>query len=96
VEHFQKEKLSLLIVCDANGQHEIWGSTDTNQRGECLFEFILYHNLEISNVGTTPAFETRVRDEVLDVTLLSRSLKIHLKDWHVSPDKSVRSYDYSV
>jgi len=92
VEHCQKEKLPLLIGCDANAHHETWGSTDTNQRGECLFEFILNHNLEIGNVGTTPIFVTRVRDEVLDVTLLSRSLKIHLRNWHVSPEESMSDH----
>jgi len=40
----------------------------------------------------SPTFVTRVRDEVLDVTLLSRSLKIHLRDWHVSPEESMSNH----
>jgi len=92
VEHCQKEKLPLLIGFDANAHHEIWGSTDTNQRGECHFEFILTHNLEIGNVGTTPTFVIMVRDEVLDVNLLSRALKIHLRDWHVSAEESMSDH----
>jgi len=77
VNHCRREKLPLLIGCDANAHHEIWGSSDTNQRGECLLEFILNSNLEISNVGTTLTIVTRVREEVLDIALICRSLKPH-------------------
>jgi len=36
VNYCRREKLPLLIGCDANAHHEVWGSSDTNQRGECL------------------------------------------------------------
>jgi len=54
VSYCRKEKLPLLIGCDANAHHEVWGSSETNQRIECLLEFILSYYLEIGNVGTTP------------------------------------------
>lgn len=38
----------LLLGCDANAHHSSgWGSTDTNNRGESLFQYATSHNLYI-------------------------------------------------
>jgi len=55
-------------------------------------EFILNNNLEILNVGNVPTFVTRVRCEVLDITLLNRSVASHISDWHVSPEESMSDH----
>jgi len=92
VNYCRREKLPLLIGCDANAHRDIWGSSDKNQRGECLLEFIINSKQEIGNVGTTPILVTRVRDKVLDVTLISRSLKPYFIDWHVSLEESMSDH----
>ena len=46
--------------------HTIWGSTETNGRGELLLDFILSTNLCI---GCKPTFITRNRQEVIDIHL---------------------------
>jgi hypothetical protein len=39
---YAKDKgLELLLGCDANSHHEVWGSTDINSRGESLLDFIM-------------------------------------------------------
>jgi hypothetical protein len=39
----------LVISCDANGHHTTWGSSNINNRGEALFNFIMANNLDIMN-----------------------------------------------
>ena len=52
----QEKKLPLIIGADANAHHFLWGSTDTNQRGEHLLEYLTSTDLDILNVGKTPTF----------------------------------------
>jgi len=92
VEHCKKMNLPIIIGCDANAHHVIWGSSDVNQRGESLLEFILNNNLEILNVGNIPTFVTGVRSKVLDITLSSRSVASHISDCHVSPEESMSDH----
>ena len=43
----QVRKVGVVVGCDANSHHTIWGSTDTNERGESLLDYILSTNLSI-------------------------------------------------
>jgi ribonuclease HI len=92
VEYCRKRKLPLLIGCDANAHNEIWGSTDTNKRGEHLLEFLVEENLEIFNVGNTPTFVTRVREEVLDITFGTTGCRELVRDWRVSEEPSMSDH----
>lgn len=74
----------LVIGCDANAHHTLWGSTDINKRGESLFDYLLSTNLIISNRGETPTFYNRIREQVIDVTLVSDSDSVRIEDWRVS------------
>lgn len=91
-EYCSAKRLPLLLGCDANAHHDVWGSTDTNSRGESFLEFILKYNLEIMNVGNTPTFVTRARQEVLDITLASPSLCNYIRAWQVSPEPSLSDH----
>lgn len=92
IKYCNSKKLPLLIGCDANAHNWIWGSNDTNQRGEYLLEFILKENLEIFNVGSTPTFVTRVREEVLDITFGTSSLNRVVRNWRVSDEPSMSDH----
>jgi len=46
-----------------------WGSTNTNEKGELLYDYLLHSHLFIRNKGNDPTFITRNRREVLDITL---------------------------
>ena len=51
-----QNQLEIIIGCDANAHHLIWGSTNTNERGENVLDFIIENNLEIINKGSRPTF----------------------------------------
>lgn len=65
---FCKDK-SLIIGCDANAHHNVWGSTDINERGSALLELIVENNLSFANVGDRPTLDNGRRQEVLDLTI---------------------------
>ena len=70
------------------------GSTDINDRGESLFDYILSTNLLISNVDNEPTFITKNRQEVLDITLVSDSINNNILNWKVSKDHSFSDHRY--
>jgi len=45
------EETHLIIGCDANSHHTSWGSTNINNRGESLFNYIMVNGLDIINRG---------------------------------------------
>ena len=48
------EGTHLIISCDANAHHTSWASTDINNRGESLFNYIMANELDIKNRGIRP------------------------------------------
>lgn len=70
VEHCESAGLSLMMGCDTNSHHLIWGSTDTNDRGRKLLEYLAAIYLEIRNKGNEPTFCTTVKREVIDLTFV--------------------------
>lgn len=40
-----------MIGCDTNAHDQVWESTNTNQKGEHILQFIKINNLDILNVG---------------------------------------------
>jgi hypothetical protein len=69
----------LILGCDANAHHTVWGSTNTNQGGESLLGFITANNLTIANQGNKPTFITAVRKEVFDVTTTTQYIGTLIK-----------------
>jgi hypothetical protein len=63
------EGTHLIIGCDANSHHTFWGSTNINNRGESLFNYILANELDIMNKSNRPNFVTSNRQEVIDITM---------------------------
>jgi hypothetical protein len=45
IEHCQSRKKQIVVGCDANAHHILWGSTGTNPTGESLMEFLVSSNL---------------------------------------------------
>lgn len=80
--------LQIIIGCDANAHHTVWGSTNINKRGESLLQFILTEGLTIANVGNKPTFVTKTRQEVLDLTCCTSKVSDIIKNWHVSEEPS--------
>ena len=76
-------KLQAVLGLDCNAHHVVWGSSDTNKRGECLLEFILNYNLDILNRGNDPTFITSNRSEVIDITVSTQLISKNIKNWRV-------------
>jgi len=69
VRYCQNERLPLIVGYDSNAHHTVWGSTDTNRKGEELLEYLASTDLETLNKGSESTFCTAVRMEVLDLTI---------------------------
>ena len=80
VEFCQREWLPLILGCNVNAHHKVWGTTDTNGKGEKLLEFLVSTDLKILNRGGEPTFVTVVRKEVLGLTVRSRQLAQKMTD----------------
>ena len=88
------QKRNLILACDANAHHTIWGSTDINMRGELLLDFIISTNLTVANKGCKPTFINSIRQEVIDITLVSDSLSYRVLNWHVADTNSFSDHCY--
>ena len=84
----------LIVGCDANSHHTSWGSTNINNRGESLFNYIMANGLDIMNRGNKPAFVTYNRQEVIDITIATVYVGKCIKDWHVTEEVSFSDHRY--
>src|SRR5262249_43000658 len=82
IEYCKSEELPLLVGCDANAHHVVWGSTNVNSRGESLLEYLSSTDLEILNRGNSPTFVIENRQEVIDITLATPDLMSQVSRWH--------------
>jgi hypothetical protein len=87
-DYYCSRKKQLIIGCDANSHHTLWGSTSSNSRGESLMEFLVRSNLNILNHGKGPTFVVSNRKEVTDLTLGTNKLVNLVSNWHVSDEPS--------
>ena len=83
-----------LIGCDANAHNVLWGSSDTNNRGMELLNFISTSKFHIMNRGDKPTFVVKNRSEVIDLTLASAGIAGRLKGWHVSDIPSLSDHQW--
>ena len=67
VDYCNKSGLNLIVGCDANAHNVVWGSSDTNKRGESLMEFLLIKELIVLNEGNEPTFSNSIRQDVIDL-----------------------------
>lgn len=86
--------IPLIIGCDANAHHTVWGSTNINKRGKSLFEYLITTNLEILNEGTEPTFVNSIRQEVIDITMVSNSIAGYVNGWTVDHDDPMSDHRY--
>jgi len=61
VTGYRADGTNLIVGCDANSHHTSWGSTNINNRGESLFNYIMANGLDIMNRGNKPTFITSNR-----------------------------------
>jgi hypothetical protein len=84
----------LIIGCDANAHHTSWGSSDNNNRGESLFNYIMANGLDIMNRANRPTFVTTNRQAVIDIMIATLYAGNFIKDWHVTDEVSCSDHRY--
>lgn len=94
VDYCKREGMQYLIGCDANSWNVAWGSTDTNERGSDLMEYLSAENLTVLNRGSKPTFVTANRQQVLDITLACSKMEKLVSDWEVSDEESMADHKY--
>lgn len=93
-------KDGIIVGCDANARCDVWGSSETNKRGEYLLEFINASNLVVCNRGSSPTFRFPAGinsagwADVIDVTLCGNSKSFGIKDWMVMDVDSFSDHSY--
>jgi len=87
-------RVKIVIGYDSNARHIVWGSTNCNDRGEALVEFLNSSNIEILNQGTEPTFCSGGRLEVIDITLGSFGFLESITSWGVSSEPSLLDHGY--
>lgn len=88
------QQIPYIIGCDANAHHSSWSSTNTNPRGESLFNYLLNVDACVANEGDSPTFSSNGRDEVLDITFCSSYLSPYIHNWHVSDERSLSDHNH--
>ena len=78
-----KTGCDILISMDANAHSPMWGSRDSNSRGNMVEEFIFLHDLRVCNKGSSPTFVGRGAGTVIDITLCTRNLYDYIGRWKV-------------
>lgn len=86
ISYCKNENFELIIGCDSNAHHTIWGSTNINPRGKSLSEYLSSTDLIIKNRGNTPTFVNRIRKEIIDITLASQTISRDIQNWRVDPE----------
>jgi splicing factor 45 len=56
INYCHSRKKQLIMGCDANAHHTLWGSTGNNPRGECFMKFLVSSNLNVLNHDNKPTF----------------------------------------
>jgi len=91
----KEENLYLVVGCDANSQNMVWDSTNCNDRGVALLEFLNFMNLEILNQGNDSTFCSARRLEVMIPWGPLDSWK-NFKTWEVSSEPSLSFHRHTL
>ena len=83
---------SLLVGSDSNCHHSSYGSTDDNQRGVELIEWLSSTNMHILNRGNDYTFSNSIRKEVIDITIGDTKVLDKVVNWHVSKDETMSDH----
>ncbi|XP_017883620.1 uncharacterized protein LOC108627079, partial [Ceratina calcarata] len=89
-----QQGISMLVGADANACHILWGSSVTNNRGLKLLDFMNINGLTWLNEGLVPTFSTSIREETLDVTMVSLEIRSALSQWKVLDDLSLSDHRF--
>ena len=94
IQYAKNKRIPLIIGCDTNGHHYMWGSKKPNKRGRSLAEYITSENLKVANEGNTPTFSSANGETIIDVTITTSNIIDKIKDWQVLEEESLSDHRY--
>jgi hypothetical protein len=94
VAGFRAGRIHLIIGCDGNAHNTSWGSSDSNERDESLFNYIMTNGFDIINRGNRPTFITSNRQDVVDITIATFYAGNFVKNWYLSEEVSCSDRRY--
>jgi hypothetical protein len=94
IDYCHSRKKQLIVGCNANAHHILWGSTGTNPRGESFTEYLVSLNLNILNQGNELTFVVHSRKEVIDLTLNTNETGNLVSNLHVPDQPSLLDHMY--
>jgi hypothetical protein len=94
IDYCHSKKKQLIIGCDANAHHTLWGSTGSNPKGESLMEFLVSSKLNILNHGNEPNFVVCNRKKIIDLTLVTNKIVNLVSNWNVSDEPPLSDHRY--
>ena len=93
VDYADSIGVPLILGMDSNAHSNLWGSDETNKRGEALEDFILQNNLKLCNVGSIPTFKTvRTKGTIIDLTMCSNKIANLVEDWKVVEEDNLSDH----
>lgn len=81
VRYCEEENSYLIIECDSNSNHMVWGDTNYKGKGVALLEFLYSSNMKILNQGNDSTYCSAGRLELKEITLGSFGLLESLIGW---------------
>ena len=71
-DYITDTKVDGILAFDSNSHSVLWGSSDTDERGEQIEMLCAQYNLEILNSGNVPTFmNSRGHNSIIDITLVA-------------------------
>ncbi len=98
LEFCDSKRIPLIVGADSNAHSVLWGSEETNKRGEELEELILRFNLNVANTGGKYTFSTLRENSIIYITLVNSSTSNSLfpRNWRVLPEESFSDHKYLI
>ena len=82
IAYFKSHNIDFIISSDCNSWSPMWGSPQSNDRGEMIEELILSEDLHVANVGNSPTWRnTTGSSSIIDITIQSKPNLV--SEWHV-------------
>jgi len=93
LEFAQQGNYPVILCGDFNAHSDIWGSPNSDSRGEMLETLSLAYDLTILNEGTRPTYERVNSKSHIDVSLVSESIAARFKNWMVLREETFSDHN---
>ena len=91
IQFCTSKEMKLICGIDCNAHSPLWGSGNSNKRGEELEEFIFQSKLFVHNTGNEPTWQARGQSSIIDITL-SLNMEDDVYGWRVSNEPTASDH----